>query len=53
MTPQEAREAAFQGKYGEAWTRLGLSSAKVMADTWEEVRRFQQLFATAQVCVWG
>lgn len=46
---QEAREAAFGGKYGEAWTKLGLSSAKLMGDTWGEVRRFQQLFATAQV----
>lgn len=46
---QEARELAFQAKYGEQWTRLGLSSSKVMNDTWEEVRRFQQLFATAQV----
>lgn len=48
-TQQEARESAFQAKYGEQWTRMGLSSAKVMGDTWEEVRRFQQLFATAQV----
>lgn len=49
-TQQEARESAFQAKYGEQWTRMGLSSAKVMGETWEEVRRFQQLFATAQVC---
>ena len=48
LKEEEAREAAFRTKYGEAWDKYGAPSAQLMADTWKEVSHYQTLFGTAQ-----